>query len=187
MRRRLAALGTVVAVACAGAVLAHRPRMVEMLGNPHVTERDERLYLDGEVFSGIAVERFPDGQVYRETHYTRGMKDGLSREFGITGALRAQWNYHAGKKHGAQVGWYIEGPKRFESNFKNGLLEGHQVEWHLNGAVFREQQFVDGIEVRNKILYSTAEIYSNYVKRDGRTFGIDGGALCFETKKEGER
>lgn len=150
-------------------------------------ERDHILYYRDRPFSGVTVERFVNDVIYRETTYVEGVREGIAQEYALTGSLRARWRYHADKKHGFQEGWYIEGPKRFESNFKNGVLDGEQTEWHMNGQLFRPQVFVDGVETDKKILFQSAEVFSNYTKRNGRTYGLDGGALCLETKREGEK
>ncbi len=160
---------------------------IESLNNQFFEERGERLFYQAKPFTGVRIENFPNGQTFRETHYQRGLKEGESKEFATNGALRARWNFHSGKKHGFQQGWYIEGPKRFEFRFKNGILDGVQSEWHLNGSPFRQQVYVNGVETDRKILFPTAEVFSNFKKRAGRIFGLDGGALCFEKKKEGEK
>jgi antitoxin component YwqK of YwqJK toxin-antitoxin module len=160
---------------------------VDRNGNPGFAEVGGLLYYRGQPFSGVQVERFPDGRPAIEIGYRDGLKDGESREYATTGALRSRLRYRAGKREGLQESWFIEGPKRSEEHYKNGMLDGVQTEWHLSGAVFKRQTYADGIETARKILYPTAEVYSNYVKRDGRVFGVDGGELCFRVKPEGER
>jgi hypothetical protein len=56
-----------------------------------------------------------------------------------------------------------------------------------NGTVFRRQIFVNGYEMDKKILFHGGEVFTNYAKRGGRTYGFDGGELCFDKKKDGER
>jgi hypothetical protein len=179
------ALASAAAMA-AGFALARAPR-VDRLGNPDFAERDGKLLYRGQPFTGIEVIRFPDGRAQAETEYREGLREGRGREYATTGALRAEWSYHRGRKDGIQRGWYIEGPRRFEQPYRDGVLDGTLTEWHLNGAVANQQVYVDGVETARKVLFPGSELYSNYVRRDGRTFGLDGGALCLETKREGER
>ncbi len=155
------------------------------VNNPDFTLKDETLYFKSAPFNGKTVERYPAGQIYRETHYKHGLKEGFAFEYAIDGQLRSQWSYHLGKKHGVQKGWFIEGPKRFVANFKDGVLDGPQTEWHMNGAVFRQETFIEGREVDKKILYRSGEVFTNYTIRNSRLYGVDGGPLCFEPKKEG--
>ena len=155
--------------------------------DPRVRELSGVLTVDGRPWNGQVTERYPDGHVYRVTNYVDGLRDGVQKEYALNNTLHTLSRYSAGKKHGFQEGWYAEGPKRFEANYREGLLEGLQTEWHLNGKIFRQIFFEAGNEVSRKILFPTAEVYSNYVVREGRRFGLDGGALCFETKKDGEK
>lgn len=179
-------------IACTAALIligvaVWRFQRVDRWDNGRFTDADGKLFLDKKLFSGTVVDRFPAGEIYMETHYVDGLQEGVAREYAFTGALRRKSHYKHGKKDGLQEGWYLEGPKRFEQNYRDGILEGLQTQWHLNGKIFDQQTFADGVEVQRKVLFPTAEVYSNYVKRDNRKYGIDGGALCFETKKEGER
>ncbi len=135
----------------------------------------------------LRVEHYLNGALYKESTYEAGVKDGIEKEYSLNGVVRAIWSYSHGKKHGLQQGWFAEGPKRFEFHFNHGLLDGVQTEWHLNGTVFRRQVFVKGVEIQKKVLYSGSEIFTNYSKKDGRVYGLDGGALCMELKKEGAK
>ncbi len=167
-------------------VLSAAPRVE--LGAAGVELRDGLMLRDGKPFSGITVERYPTGIVYRETRYDRGIKNGETRKYAMTGTLVSLERFSEGAKDGLQEGWYMEGPKRFELRFKKGVLDGVQSEWHLNGALFRKQIFAGGVESDKKILFAGGELFTNYAKRDGRVYGIDGGALCFEpAKREGEK
>lgn len=190
LNRRTAGLPLFIAIPFLAATFGHAlsaPNRVRATANPEFAERDGVLYYRTEPFTGVRIETFPDGSSASETSYFQGLRDGASREYGTTGALRARWNYRAGKKDGLQEGWFLEGPKRFEQHYRDGILEGTVTEWHLNGNVFNQQTYVNGAETARKIYYPTAEVFSNYVKRDGRTYGLNGGELCFEKKKDGER
>lgn len=155
--------------------------------DPRIQVVGNRVYYSGQPFSGTLLEHYLNGDLYRETHYKNGLKEGSAREYGLQGVLRAVWNYHMDKKEGTQVGWFEEGPKRFEYHYKAGLFEGPQVEWHMNGQIFRNQIFQNGVEIGKKIFYQGAEIFTNYTIRNGRSYGLDGGALCFDVKKDGEK
>jgi hypothetical protein len=133
------------------------------------------------------IERYPGGAIYRYGMIRHGQLEGKEYEFDPFGGRRAVWHYRQGKKHGLQEGWFIEGPKRFVYQYVNGVLEGEQLEYHASGALFRRQVFRQGVEADRKVLYQEGDLHSNYAKRDGRTYGLDGGALCFDPKKEGEK
>lgn len=155
--------------------------------DPALVQIHDVLYYRNDPFSGIVIEHYLNGALYRESQYDKGKKESLEKEYALNGVLRASWNYHNGKKNGLQQGWYAEGPKRFEYYYDQGLLDGVQTEWHQNGVVFKRQVFKQGVETEKKILYQGSEIFTNYSKRSGRIYGLDGGTLCFEVKKEGEK
>lgn len=161
------------------------PGLAYEVSDPGFEIRDGVLYRENSRFSGWQQDHFPDGSVHSRSHYFKGLKDGDSEEYTLTGSLRARYHFSHGKKDGLQEGWFIEGPKLFEARYRSGLLQGLQTEWHLNGNVFRQQQFQEGHEMTRKILYPSSEIFSNLVIKEGRSYGLDGGALCFEPKKEG--
>lgn len=178
-----------LALAAVGALAAmaglREPR-VDRLDNPAFSERGGILYYRDQPFTGIEIVRYPDNTVYSETRYREGIMEGVRDEYATTGSLRRRWRYKQGKKDGLQEGWYVEGPKLFEQSYDDGILNGVVTEWHQNGKIFNQQTYEHGVETARKILYPTSEIYSNYVRRSDRKYGIDNGGLCFEVKREGE-
>lgn len=133
------------------------------------------------------IERYPGGAIYKLSLTQHGQLEGEEHELDPFGGRRALWRYRQGKKNGIQEGWFIEGPRRFLYRYADGVLEGEQLEYHVNGTLFRRQIFRHGVEVGRKVLYQEGDLHTNYAKRDGRTYGLDGGALCFDPKKEGEK
>lgn len=162
------------------------PRVLDSRDS-EIVSQDGFISYRGRLFTGVIVEHYPNGEVFQETNYVRGMKEGVSNEYGLGKRLRVRWNYHRGQKDGTQLAWYLEGPKRFEFNYKDGVLDGLQTEWHLNGGVFRTQNYIKGTEIDKKILFQSGEVFTNYIKRNDRIYGIDGGPLCFEPPREGEK
>jgi antitoxin component YwqK of YwqJK toxin-antitoxin module len=161
-------------------------RSIHFYGNADFSEAGGLLYYRSQPFTGVARETFPDGSTFRTTEYKSGLRHGTSEEFGVTGARRARWNYKSGKKEGLQQGWFIEGPRKFEMYYRDGLLEGTTTEWYLSGRISRQQTFKAGVEMAQKILYPSGEIFTNYVIRDKRAYGLKSGELCMDFKKDGE-
>jgi antitoxin component YwqK of YwqJK toxin-antitoxin module len=184
-KTRWVILGTIIFISL-WAVHHFTPQTLEKT-DPSLSFQSEILYKNGHLYTGMIIERYLNGELYKKLHYVNGQLEGESREYALGGNLRAKWNFHLGVKDGLQRGWYTEGPKRFEFHFKNGVLEGVQTEWHLNGTEFRRQVYRDGVETEKKILFSGKEIFTNYSKKNGRTYGIDGGRVCMEVKPEGEK
>lgn len=157
-------------------------------GDPGLRARGGLLLYHGRRFSGRVVERWLGGAIYKDTAYAHGLQEGAARMFALNGRLIQEWNFRAGKKDGVQRGWFEEGPRKFEMRYARGLLDGEQIEWHMNGRVFRRQVFRRGVEVKNKVLYPGGEIFTNYARRGGRLYGMDGGTLCqAPAKLDGEK
>jgi hypothetical protein len=155
--------------------------------NPRFHLEHGLLFFKARPFTGLQVARFENGDIYKEASYVDGLLEGVTKQYALHGVLRELWRYHRGVKDGLQEGWFAEGPKRFEFQFKAGVLEGLQKEWHLNGNIFRMRSYSDGVETQKKILYPGSEVFTNFVKKEGRIFGVDGGALCLEVKAEGSK
>ena len=155
--------------------------------NPEFSMQGEVLRYSRKPFSGIQFENFLNAALYRETEYKNGKKEGFEKKYSLEGKLRSLWHFQNGKKEGEQKGWFEDGARMFVYHYQKGIFEGEQIEWHQNGTVFRRQVFNKGYETDRKILFQGGEVFTNYVKRKGRTYGVDGGALCFDKKKDGEK
>lgn len=186
LKKLLGAAPALALLVCVFALLPKRDMEVPLTGNSEFSQIDGILIYKAQPFDGVAVELFPNGTTYRRTHYANGLKHGTSEEFATTGARRALWNFVHGKKEGWQQGWYIEGPPRFKLHYKAGLLDGETTEWYMNGKVSRNQVYRMGIEIAQKVLYPTGEVFANYVIRNNRKFGLNTNELCMDSKKDGE-
>jgi hypothetical protein len=155
--------------------------------SPGISHQEDLLTYQSHPFSGILVERFPDGGRYKETHYLNGFKDGSEKQYALNGRVVREGNFIHGKREGLETAWFSEGPKKFEYHFKNGVLDGSQTQWHISGALFRQELYKDGTLIDKKILYPQGEVFTNYVTRDDRKYGLDGGSLCMEPKREGAK
>ena len=159
---------------------------VDVYGNPHFSKKAGIIFFKEIPFTGVAVERFPNKKVARSIEYVQGIQHGVTKEYGFTGAIKHHWNYVNGLKHGLQQTWYLEGPKKTTQNFESGLLHGESTEWFISGQLFRKRTFDKGREVAHKVHFSTGELHTNYVKRDGATYGLKTGELCMDFKDDGE-
>lgn len=135
----------------------------------------------------MQVERYSPSAIFREVQYVEGVREGVAREYSLNQRLIATATYHNGVKEGRELGWYEEGPPHFARNFKGGLLDGVQTEWNLAGGIFKQQRYAAGVESERKIIFESGAVFTNYIRRDDRIYGIDGGALCMQKKPEGEK
>ena len=153
--------------------------------DPLFTRESGLLKYKSEAYTGRVIERFPDGSQASIQNYKDGVLEGESEQFSLQHKRISHVVYHKGLKEGLEQGWYFEGPLRYEFHFQNGKLDGLQTQWHLNGKIFRQETFSHGQLFDKKILFSSGEIFTNYVTHEGRIFGQDGGNLCMESKREG--
>jgi antitoxin component YwqK of YwqJK toxin-antitoxin module len=149
-------------------------------------EENGTAKLDGRPFTGVGLEHYPNRQLARRVSFKNGLKEGETRTYSDLGKLTSIGRFHKGLRNGLQEMWYIEGPKQQEDRYVNGVLEGVQTKWHLNGRVFREENFKKGQLLARKVFHPTEEVFSNFVNKNGRKYGVDGGDLCFEPNRDGK-
>lgn len=93
---------------------AKPPSRVEFSDLVH--DDDGRMLLDGQLFSGVAVERWPSGAPVSEIPFLQGLQHGVMRS------------------------WYSDGSKWSETDYRNGCVVGMHREWHENGALRLEEE-----------------------------------------------
>ncbi|KOV98774.1 hypothetical protein ADK65_20835 [Streptomyces sp. NRRL B-1140] len=81
-------------------------------------DSSERLYCNGEPFTGEVTEHFGESMIGLDA-YVDGYKDGPSRE------------------------WYRDGTLRSEGVLRGGLPVGEFREWHSNGVLAAKQVFAE--------------------------------------------
>ncbi|MBT2492758.1 hypothetical protein J7E96_30465 [Streptomyces sp. ISL-96] len=95
--------------------------------DPEVDMDDaQRLLYRGELFTGEVAE-YSSGSLVSLDKYTKGIQDGLSRE------------------------WYADGTIRSEGTVRSGLPRGEFKEWHPNGVLASRKVFdEDGLTLREE-------------------------------------
>jgi antitoxin component YwqK of YwqJK toxin-antitoxin module len=112
-------------------------------------ERDEdgAMCYQGQLFTGIAVDYWPNGQLATEQYYTNGAETGLIR------------------------GWHDNGILCLEATLEAECIKGIGREWHRNGQLKREEEVEEGICLWRKewdeqgVLvkeYVLTEVHPNY-------------------------
>lgn len=83
---------------------------------------DGRLCLRGQTntFSGVMVERFPNG------------------------SYRSRSTIHNGLLHGLSEGWHTNGHKQVAEHFTNGVAHGPRTKWDENGKLLSQTMIVAG-------------------------------------------
>jgi antitoxin component YwqK of YwqJK toxin-antitoxin module len=152
---------------------------------PSIKTVGERVFFMDLPFTGVLLERNLNHDLLAKTHYQNGEKEGVASTYHHNGTLVAKAYFHSGKKDGPQETWYADGKRRSLGYFRSGVAEGTYTEWHPNGKIYRLQKIENGVELENKMFYESGVIYSNYVVRDKRAYGIQGEPLCSTVKQEG--
>jgi antitoxin component YwqK of YwqJK toxin-antitoxin module len=146
---------------------------------------DEHVFYRDLPFTGFLVERNLRNDLLSLVQYREGEKDGVGWRYHHDGKLVAESRYVRGKKHGQQLTWYIDGRLKSVSYFRMGLSHGTYTEWHPSGRLYRVMKTEDGVEVTNQRYFESGAPYSNIVRRNGRTYGMEGEPLCRAEKDEG--
>jgi hypothetical protein len=83
------------------------------------------LMLNGELFTGIAVSSYPNGQIESRRPCLNSLPHGLCRWWHSNGQLQHEWTVYRGTGHGWETFWYPSGKvaKKTYSEF------GQPLEW----------------------------------------------------------
>lgn len=178
MKNMLAKLLIVGIIWCAGG--SSQPKAVKNYSTVEIAASDSRLNFNNGIlaynaqpFSGVFVERYPDGRAKSKTVYRQGKKHGADWLWYPTGELYWKRNYQNGEKHGVHPGWWPHGQSKFLYHFVNGHDEGDAQEWYKNEHLAKSQHFALGVEVGEQQAWrENGKLYVNYVIKKWKTLWI---------------
>lgn len=102
-------------------------------------DEDGRMLEGEELFSGIAVERWPGGELASRMSFLDGIQDGWSR------------------------GWHRNGVAESEAFYREGGVVGVRREWYSNGQLKLEAEIEEGTCLWKKEWSETGDLVNNYV------------------------
>ena len=102
-------------------------------------DEDGRMWHEGKLFTGVAVEYWPNGQLASELHYADGIEDGWSRS------------------------WHQNGVPSTETLFIEGCATGRMKKWHPNGQLQLEKEIELGIRLWSKEWDEVGELVTEYL------------------------
>jgi antitoxin component YwqK of YwqJK toxin-antitoxin module len=110
-------------------------------------KRSDILYAIGaaEPFTGVAIERFPNGVIGSRFTYRNGIPHGPGATFYDDGKKESEAMQANGFVHGPVTEWHQNGNKRLEVTYINGKKHGLQIEYWENGNRRHEETYVDGV------------------------------------------
>ena len=83
----------------------------------------------------VRTEKFSNGNLRFETHYSNDQKNGLEKEFYEDGSLKRETLYENDKRQGVTKEYFKNGTLEAEFNYENGLIEGTVTRYYKNGKV----------------------------------------------------
>ena len=144
-------------------------------------------------FEGIkrSKDDYVDDEVRRrrtERTYIDGVRDGLVRDWYLSGELSSQSNFIEGRRDGLFQHWHSNGQLAREANYINGLTQGKVRNWYKNGQSEFEAESVDGkFEGVVRVWYETGQLSREFNAINGEVAGVsrswdeDGTLLHEET------
>ncbi|MDX1951029.1 MAG: toxin-antitoxin system YwqK family antitoxin [Verrucomicrobiota bacterium] len=93
---------------------------------------------DSNYFTGVMIEKFPDGQLKSRSSVSNGVLWGLSEGWHTNGQLQVRETFLDGKSEGLRSKWDFNGVKISEATIVGGKLNGLFRRWHTNGILADE-------------------------------------------------
>lgn len=144
---------------------------------PKVAQKDRLFYLNDTLYTGV-ISQFENGKYFGEIHLKDGLFHGEFKEWFPDESLKTLKVYEHGYENGQQKGWHQNQNTSYTYDVINGLKEGVYKEFYPNGALQIERRYSKGEELHNKILNIDGGVIANYVKKDGRYYGLLGSSNC---------
>ena len=142
---------------------------------------NDGLRYQGELFSGKL--RRENSQTERVETYLSGKRNGLIVEyFRQSGRVSKQMYFADGKRVGLHRGYYPSGERQFEMNYLDGVYHGDVTYWYRSGQVYTYTLYERGKVKGHKMWRKNGRIFANYVMRNGKKVGLNGGKLCLNVK-----
>ena len=143
--------------------------------------------LDGKLYSGYAVQRYPNNSLNKQISFINGKKQKESLVWFPDGQLQYLSNYHNGKLHGEKKTWKSSPDHILIShlNYRQGKPHGQQKLWYTTGELYKVINLDMGKELGMQKAYrKNGDLYANYEAKEGRTFGLRKASLCFGLEDE---
>jgi len=161
---------------------------------PHeITYKGGRAYFDGQLFSGLLVEKNTNRElgVFRNGH-----RHGVFSEYYPNGNPIRRTQYSMGVKNGSEQEWHENGIIKKHTDFRDGILHGRLIEWHPSGKQKSDFAYFNGKiqddiynicdesgELTERLTYKNATIVSLYTKKTGTLQHFyDNGKIKLATK-----
>jgi antitoxin component YwqK of YwqJK toxin-antitoxin module len=107
---------------------------------------EDGVYYDSlnKPYSGIYIERYPEGNIRIEMTLKDGIKDGIIYLFFDNNKVHEIRSYRTGNMHGTWITFNAKGKKVGEANYSNNLKNGKWYIWDDNGVLRYDMTYLDG-------------------------------------------
>jgi antitoxin component YwqK of YwqJK toxin-antitoxin module len=95
------------------------------------------MFLDGKLFTGTAVDAWPDGRRASKVAFVDGVQHGPSRLWHPNGTLAEETPYVRGCAEGLNREWYPTGQLKLEELIGDDGFVERRDEWDETGALVR--------------------------------------------------
>ena len=102
-----------------------------------IVEGKDGLYYDenNDLFSGVYIELYENGQVKTEMALRNGQKHGITKIYFDSGKINEFRSFKKSLMHGKWETWNEPGKKIAEANYRNGKKDGKWYVWDENGTL----------------------------------------------------
>jgi antitoxin component YwqK of YwqJK toxin-antitoxin module len=140
-------------------------------------------YMDDFVFTGNQVLLYEDGDTASVVPYTDGRENGIAVYRYPGGQIKEEREFKQGRKTGTHKGWWSSGKLRFSYSFNNDVYDGEVKDWYESGQPFKSFHYNNGVEEGMQQQYfSNGALQFNYEARNGRQFGLTGIKNCVNVR-----
>jgi antitoxin component YwqK of YwqJK toxin-antitoxin module len=186
---RSALLGITLCLTAALAMFLRHSQPTQITAPAREIARRDLVQIDGRwfqtghtnPFTGIMVDRYPDGSPLSRCDISNGLLNGLSETWYTNGQIQVREHFKSGISHGLREKWHENGARLSQATIVEGKVTGTFQSWHDNG------QLSEQIEMKLGKADGIAWAYypSGFVKAE--TTVQDGQILNRKSWEDGER
>lgn len=130
-------------------------------------------------FTGITYKFHPDSwDIYKLQFFWRGKQELTEHRWFKNGVKWQEFEFKNGLRDGVYKSWYKTGKVQTYKTYVKDQVHGEIWGWHPNGEVSDYHVFAHGEQIVYKSFISDGKPYFNYVYRNGKRVGMQGGDYC---------
>ena len=153
--------------------------------DPDFSIKNGLFYFKGKKFSGILKKYHPRVEMIAYTHIYRGKRHGPYSSYYDTGVLFETKQYKENRVTGRHYIYWKNGNLKADNWYYDGKMEGTQKKWYADGSPFYVFNYTNGKRNgKQKAWRTSGKLQINAEIINGRTYGLNRAALCYNVKEE---